>query len=379
VNSQAPVEAYLDTLRKEIATLVEALPDGVSVGRLHWGGGTPTILSAPQITRLAQMIRDALPFEKDAEFSVEIDPACVSPDKLDALVAANLTRASVGIQDFAYEVQDTIGRHQSFAQTSDVLSHLRKAGVDSLNADLVYGLPRQSLARLSATLDQVLDFDPDRIALFGYAHVPWMSKRQAVIPEDTLPDPVTRLTMAETAARHLVNAGFDAIGIDHFAKPNDSLAIAAREGRLRRNFQGYVDDTIPVLIGLGASSISKLPQGYAQNAPATPAYTERVEAGLLPVVRGYALTEDDLIRAQVIDALMCDFRVNLDTIRADYPLQAALRNTAQIVAMQWPEAVALEGSTLSILAEGVPMTRMIAQAFDTFSDPRAERRHSQAI
>ncbi|MEL6583565.1 MAG: oxygen-independent coproporphyrinogen III oxidase [Pseudomonadota bacterium] len=380
VNGPGPVVSYLEVLEAEIARVAAALPAGVSVGRIHWGGGTPTILDAAQIARLAGQLRAAFRVEADAEFSVEIDPACVTPESLDALVEAGLTRASVGIQDFAPAVQDTIGRHQSFEQTRSVLAHLRAAGVASLNADLVYGLPRQTLKRLEATLAQIEELSPDRIALYGYAHVPWMSKRQKVIPEETLPDPVTRLGMAELSAQLLRDAGYQAIGIDHFAKPEDGLARAARSGHLRRNFQGYTDDLMGALIGLGASSISRMPQGYAQNAPATPAYTERVEAGLLPVTRGYALSAEDSLRSRAIELLMCEFALNFGGLAREMGASVDhLRAIAAETAVRWPEAVTWQEDTLTIRPEGVPLTRLIAQSFDMFSAPGAQGRHSQAI
>lgn len=384
VNGQAPLEAYLDMLEAEIIQVARHLPAGISIGRLHWGGGTPTILSPAQIARLAAMLRAAFRYEPDAEISVEIDPSCCSPARLDALVEAGLTRASLGVQDFSREVQDTIGRHQSVDSTRAVLRHLRAAGVSSLNADLVYGLPNQTLERLEATLHEVIDLAPDRLALYGYAHVPWMARRQAVIPAETLPCPETRLRMADRAQDVLVEAGYQPIGIDHFAKPGDALAVAARTGRLRRNFQGYTDDTCATLIGLGASSISRLPQGYAQNAAQTRDYARSIQAGCLPVAKGVALTAEDHLRAHMIETLMCHFEVSLcDLERAGFGARDQKQAGALMgqAAAQFPNAVVWTGTTLRLKAHARPLCRLIAARFDGYSGASAPRaaRHASAI
>ncbi|MGB0496772.1 MAG: oxygen-independent coproporphyrinogen III oxidase [Rubricella sp.] len=380
VNGPGPVESYLKVLRREIAAVASCLPGGVTVGRMHWGGGTPTILSPDQIRKLAHDLRSAFTFDEDGEFSVEIDPACVDTAKLNALVEAGLNRASVGIQDFAIDVQDTIGRHQSFDQTRGVLDHLRDHGVTSLNADLVYGLPRQTMESLAATIEKIGRLDPDRIALYGYAHVPWMSKRQRVIPEETLPSPHTRFAMAEMTALMLAERGFDAIGIDHFAKPADGLAIAKRTGHLRRNFQGYTDDTMTALVGLGASSISRLPQGYVQNAPATPAWSERVENGHLPGMRGHAFTAEDTLRARAIERLMCGFEIDMPALAVETGQDiAALSRIAAALPGAFPGCVTWENGVLAIPPAGRPLTRLVAERFDAYADPDAMGRHSQAI
>lgn len=369
VNSDAPVIAYLETLELEIKMLAKALPKGVTVGRMHWGGGTPTILTPEQIAGLSAMLRAALPFDADGEFSVEIDPACVDDVKLDALIAAGLNRGSVGVQDFALPVQETIGRLQSVDETTHAINYLRNHGVQSMNADLVYGLPRQTMDSLAATLNQIINLSPERIALYGYAHVPWMSKRQRVIPEDTLPDPQTRLEMANMSAQMLTDAGYMPIGIDHFAKPSDSLAQATVDGRLRRNFQGYTDDTMGALIGLGASSISRLSGGYAQNAPATPAWTERVQAGELPVARGFGLSQDDVLRARAIECLMCEFKLDFAALgrELNQPVTALMADAAELT-QRWPFAVTFEGGVLRIKDNARVMTRLIAEAFDAYAD-----------
>ncbi|WP_439155723.1 oxygen-independent coproporphyrinogen III oxidase [Yoonia sp.] len=367
----APVESYIDTLEQELTLLSGVLPKGLRMGRMHWGGGTPTILPPDLIKRLAQAVKAAIPPTDDWEFSVEIDPTMVDRDKIAALAAAGMNRASIGIQDFDPQVQAAIGRAQPFEVTRDCVDDLRAAGITSLNADLVYGLPYQDAARISDTIDKVLSLAPDRIALFGYAHVPWMAKRQKLIKEETLPDDLARYHLAELAADKFLNAGFSAIGIDHFARPGDGLETAMRTGHLRRNFQGYTADTCPTLIGIGASSISRLPTGYVQNAAATPAYTQRIAAGQLAGVRGHVMTDDDLLRARAIEMLMCDFRLDRRVLSND-----ELDATCAEIAAQYGDLVELTDEALTIRPAGRALTRIIASAFDAHKPEGV--RYSQA-
>jgi oxygen-independent coproporphyrinogen III oxidase len=363
-----PVEAYLEILEAEIAQVAALLPSGIRMARLHWGGGTPTILPPPLIHRLARAIKSAIPQTEDWEFSVEIDPTMVDRAKIAALRDEGLNRASIGIQDFAPEVQAAIGRIQPFDVTAACVADLREAGIRSLNADLVYGLPHQSEERIRRTVEQVLDLGPDRLALYGYAHVPWVSKRQKLIPEDALPREEARHNLARVAGEMFRAAGYDPIGIDHFAKPGDGLAVAAREGRLRRNFQGYTDDTCPTLIGLGASSISRFPGGYVQNAHATAAYEGRIRSGALAGAKGHALTAEDRLRARAIEMLMCDFRLDMTELRGTFG-EAALGLARDLAAMlqRYDGFVASDGAAgLRILPQGRPLTRMIASQFDAY-------------
>lgn len=372
-----PVESYIGTLERELALLRDTLPAGLRMGRMHWGGGTPTILPPALIHRLAQAVKAVIPPTPDCEFSVEIDPTMVDRAKIDALAAEGMNRASIGIQDFDPQVQQAIGRIQPFDVTRACVDDLRAAGVRSLNADLVYGLPHQDIARLDDTVSKVLDLGPDRVALFGYAHVPWVSKRQKLIDEAALPGEMARHDLANHAARRFAGAGFTAIGIDHFALPGDGLARAAATGHLRRNFQGYTDDTCATLIGLGASSISRLPAGYIQNAAATPAYIQRIEAGQLAGARGHVLTDDDRLRARAIEMLMCDFRLDREALRTAHGEDAAtLDPILPTVAARFGDFVALSDAALEITAEGKPLTRIIASAFDAYATEGI--RYSQA-
>lgn len=373
----SPVESYIGTLEQELALLRDTLPHGLRMGRMHWGGGTPTILPPGLIHRLSSAVKAVIPPTDDWEFSVEIDPTMVDRAKIAALAAEGMNRASIGIQDFDPQVQAAIGRIQPFEITRTCVEDLREAGIRSLNADLVYGLPHQKAGSLDDTVLKVLDLAPDRIALFGYAHVPWVAKRQQLIDDAALPQEVERFQLAELAARRFREAGYDTIGIDHFAKPADNLAVAASTGRLRRNFQGYTDDTCATLIGIGASSISRLPAGYIQNAAATPAYVQRIEAGQLAGARGHVLTADDRLHARAIEMLMCDFRLDLEELRNQFgPAADTLRATIALVSDQFGDLVSASDGGLEIAIPGRALTRIIAKAFDDHAPDGA--RYSQA-
>ncbi|WP_375688762.1 oxygen-independent coproporphyrinogen III oxidase [Pseudooceanicola sp. LIPI14-2-Ac024] len=373
-----PLAAYLETLKAELALLSAQLPRGVTLSRLHWGGGTPTLLSAAMIEDLAAAIAAVAPFAEGYEFSVEIDPNEIDLPRAEALKRAGMNRASVGVQDFDEEIQRVIGRLQSYDVTRDAIDLIRAQGVTSLNADILYGLPHQTPARITESVQKVLSLSPDRVALYGYAHVPWMARRQSMIPSDALPTPAERLVLSETARKLFNWDGYDEIGIDHFALRDDPLAVAARVGRLRRNFQGYTDDPAEVLIGVGASSISRFPQGYTQNAPATSTHTGAIRAGRFSTARGHAFAGEDLLRGRIIEALMCDFAVSTDELTRDFGL-APTRAREMFMAVNR----AFEG-LLDVSAEGLrippevrPLTRMIARFFDAYD--MAQARHSSAI
>ncbi len=370
-----PVVHYLEIVMKELEQLRATLPEGVRMGQLHWGGGTPTILPPDMIHALAQAIKDVIPPAPDFSFSVEIDPTLVDDEKIAALAEMGMTRASIGIQDFAIDVQEAIGRKQSFEDTKDCVDSLRRAGISSLNADLVYGLPFQTTEKLADTIAKVRALDPDRIALFGYAHVPTFSKRQNLIPNAALPDEESRYHLARQAAKAFVADGYEPIGIDHFGKPDDALTRASKAGHLRRNFQGYTDDTCPTLIGIGASSISQFAQGYVQNASATAAYIERVEAGLLSGHRGYQMTAQDRLRAAAINMLMCDFEIDLDAL-AQHANAAELGPIHAAILADFAGYVVQNGAKIAITPAGRPLTRIIAQRYDGFSNIVAQ--YSQA-
>lgn len=376
--SDEPVAAYVETLRAELSLLRAHLPRGVRLSRLHWGGGTPTLLAPDLMRGLADTIFDAVPLAEDGEFSVEIDPNEIDDARLDALAAAGMNRASIGVQDFDPLIQKAIGREQSYQLTRDVAERIRARGVASLNADILYGLPFQTGPRISDSVQKLLTLSPDRVALYGYAHVPWMSRRQQMIPSDAMPTPEERLSLFETARQLFVWDGYVEIGIDHFAKPEDGMAKALTAGTLRRNFQGYTDDTAPVLIGLGASSISRFPQGFAQNASATAAHTKAIRDGQFSTHRGHAFTGEDMLRARIIEAIMCDFFVSRAELLRDYEVTPArVEALFQRAASEFGDMVRVTEDGFAIPERARPLTRMIARAFDAYDSEKAK--HSSAI
>ncbi|MCZ4353114.1 oxygen-independent coproporphyrinogen III oxidase [Roseovarius aestuarii] len=376
--SDAPVATYLKTLKAELAMLARHLPQDVQLSRLHWGGGTPTLLSPSMITELAGAIRDIAPFAEDTEFSVEIDPNEIDNARLDALVAAGMTRASIGVQDFDDEIQKCIGRIQSFDVTRDAITEIRTRGIASLNADILFGLPHQTKERITTSVQKLLSLNPDRVALYGYAHVPWMAKRQQLIPTDALPTPQQRLDLFETAQRLFLWDGYDDIGIDHFARPDDGLARARKNGTLRRNFQGYTDDTAEVLIGVGASSISRFPQGYAQNAPATGAHTSHIREGRFSTSRGHVFSPEDRMRGRMIEALMCNFEIKTQNIAQAFDVSHDTVNAIlQGMAAQFSGLLTISPLGLHIPPDVRPLTRMIARHLDTYEV--SKQGHSSAI
>ena len=373
-----PITAYVETLKEELALLKRYLPRGVRLSRLHWGGGTPTMMQPHHVRDLMEGVRDVADFAEGYEFSVEIDPNEIDAARLDALFESGMNRASIGVQDFDPDIQKTIGREQSFETTKAAIDMIRDRGIQSLNADILFGLPDQTRSRIVDSVQKLLSLSPDRVALYGYAHVPWMAKRQQMIPSDALPRPDERLSLFEAARKLFVWDGYQEIGIDHFATKEDGLSVAARNGTLRRNFQGYTDDTSEVLVGLGASSISKFPQGFAQNAPATGAYTKAIRGGEFSTVRGHAFTDDDKLRSRMIEMLMCDFRVSVDDLVSNYAT-----TKSNVMAMlhranaDFDGLLTVDDSGLYVPPDARPLARMIARSFDAYELSSAG--HSSAI
>ncbi|KUJ76568.1 coproporphyrinogen III oxidase [Ruegeria marisrubri] len=373
-----PVIAYVDTLKAELDLLAARLPEGVTLSRLHWGGGTPTLLNPDLMRDLAKRILEIVPLGPGAEFSVEIDPNEIDDARLDALAEAGMNRASIGVQDFDEEIQKTIGRIQGYDVTRKAAEMIRARGIASLNADILYGLPHQTKARMTESVQKLLSLNPDRVALYGYAHVPWMAKRQQLIPSDALPTPEQRLDLFDTARRLFMWDNYAEIGIDHFATQDDGLTHALKAGRLKRNFQGYTDDQAEVLIGVGASSISKFPQGYAQNAPATGAHTAAIREGRFSTSRGHLFKEQDVLRARLIEALMCDFRIDSAEILRDHEVtRAELVGMYEKANREFDGLLSINDEGLFIPPEARPLTRMIARSFDAYDLSKAG--HSSAI
>ena len=375
-----PIAAYLPAVHKEIGTVSELLDGRGRAVALHLGGGSPSMLAPDDLLALAARVRAMFAIDGGFELSIEIDPNDMTPDRYDGFAAAGVTRISVGLQDFDPRVQAAINRLQTFEQTRDVVDGMRARGVRSANLDVLYGLPHQTVATVERTVEQALDMRPDRIALFGYAHVPWMKTHQRLIEEAALPSPQERLEQSVAAAERIVAAGYVPIGIDHFALPADGLAQAAASGGLHRNFQGYTTDAAPALLGFGASSIGGLPQGHVQNVTATGDYMRRIAADGLAVARGIAFSGDDRLRAFTIERLMCDFAVSFDELRARFgamaePVVAELRDYAD---NDGDELLVPTLAGVSVSVRGRPFVRAIAARFDAYLE-RGAARHSVAV
>ena len=376
VRRYEPVSDYLAALEHEIEAVARHLPKRHVVRAIHWGGGTPTILRSDDITRLIARTRDAFRVDSNADFAVEIDPQFLDAEQVDALKRGGITRVSVGVQDFDERVQAAVDRKQSFAQTRRAVDVFRDIGVESVNIDLIYGLPLQTLASVEATIGQVLTLKPDRIAVFGYAHVPHRAKHQTRIDASTLPGAVERFEQRALIAQMLVGAGYRSIGIDHFSLPEDSLASQP----VRRNFQGYTSDDYDATIGLGATAISCLPRGYVQNAASVHDYDRRVREGGLATARGVPLDADDRMRAFVIERLMCDFTFSAQALEREFgPASRYLAQEARtVVAGDRDGLVEATADGFVCTESGRAFVRVICARFDAYWGAGSER-HAAAV
>ena len=375
-----PLADYRGRLMAEIDLIAQALPQRMRVGHLHWGGGTPTILSPGDFLALQHRLRVLFDIDPAAEIAIEIDPRNLDAPMIAALAEAGVTRASLGVQDFDPEVQRAINRWQPFDMTRAAVEALRAAGIVNLNFDLIYGLPRQTVASILDTVDRAVGLAPQRIALFGYAHVPWMKGHQRLIPEETLPDGQARWDQATAAAGRLQAAGYRWIGLDHFAWPSDSMAEAASNGRLHRNFQGYTTDPSRTLIGFGASAIGALPQGHVQNSPDVRTWSEAIAAGKLAINRGIALDTDDRLRRHVIERLMCDLAVDLGHAATAFnqPSNYFDSEGERMEALAADGLLEIEGRRIALTDRGRPLMRLVAAVFDRYLEPGLSR-HSRAV
>jgi oxygen-independent coproporphyrinogen-3 oxidase len=376
----APVSRYIQALDAEIATVAAHVGSGAEVSAVHWGGGSPTLLAPHEMAGLAAALRDRFNFAGNAEFAVEIDPRGFDIDRARALAEAGLSRASIGVQDFDLRVQRAINRIQSVDETRAVVEMLRGLGVTSINMDLMYGLPHQTLDTIAATIEAVLALAPERIAVFGYAHVPWMKRHQTMIDDDALPSTLDRFAQAAFVAARLVDAGYVAIGLDHFARPDDPLAAVARDGRMRRNFQGYTADDAAALIGLGASAIGHLPQGYVQNEVATAVYEQRIAQTGLAIAKGIALDDDDRLRARVIERLMCDMEFSSAALMEEFGDRArpVIAEARLAVANDTDGLLEPTPDGFRLTEDGRPFVRTVCSWFDAYLGQGAAR-HSAAV
>ena len=381
VTRREPLDSYAETLLAEIDLVEAALRKRLPVSHLHWGGGTPHVLPPERLRQIMQHLGEAFALADDAEIAVEVDPRTAGPGAIAALAEIGVTRASLGVQDFDPAVQRAVNREQSFEQTAACAVRLRGLGIPAINLDLMYGLPLQTVAGVARTVERALDLDPDRVAVFGYAHVPWMKRHQALIPEAYLPGPEERFRQQQAAEAAILARGYVAVGLDHYARPGDPLAVAAAAHRMRRNFQGYTTDTAATLLGLGASAIGALPQGYVQNAVPVPDWRSRVRAGRLPTVRGVALTPEDRLRRDVIEQVMCYGEVHLRATAARHAAapDALLAAAPRLADLAADGLITWDGARVALRPEARPLVRAVAAVFDTYLKPTVEARHAPAV
>ncbi len=366
---------YLDYVLREIDMHAALLGRGQTLEQLHFGGGTPTYLSDTQLQRLVGHIRQAFPLadDKSGEFSMEIDPRTVQPERIAELRQLGFNRLSLGVQDFDPQVQQAVHRVQSVEQTLDLMQAARRQRFHSLSIDLIYGLPLQNVVSFNRTLSTVIDAQPNRVAIYNYAHLPERFKPQRRINAQQLPSPDAKLDLLKLCIKRLTDAGYVYIGMDHFAKPDDSLAVAQQQGRLHRNFQGYSTYADSDLIAVGVSAIGAIGPSYAQNEKELPAYYEAIDAGQLPIARGLALTHDDLLRRTVIHTLLCHFELNIRAIEAAYAIDftryfaeeiAALQQLAQDGLLKW------ENDWINVSLKGRLLIRNVVMVFDKYLNQR---------
>ena len=374
VRKREPVDAYAEQLLEEIALLRDL--SGHKLTHLHWGGGTPSILGAEWFETIVARLASRFDLSALKEHAIELDPRRLDQPLVQTLAAIGVNRASLGVQDTAPHVQQAIGRIQPFELVERAAAWLREAGIANLNIDLMYGLPTQTVRDVEHSAELAASLGAQRMALFGYAHVPWFKTHQKLIDDAALPGLSERLEQAEVAAETLISMGYEAVGLDHFALPDDELCVAQRERRLHRNFQGYTTDDADALIGLGASAIGRLPQGFVQNAPDLGGYSRAVAAGRLPIVKGLTLSDDDRVRGDIIERLMCDFELDLDAVPGGPAHFATELEALRPLAAEG--LLRIEGNRIAVTTSGRPFVRIAAAAFDTYL-ATSQKRHSVAV
>jgi oxygen-independent coproporphyrinogen-3 oxidase len=375
-----PIMVYASGLRTEARMVAETIGHRLPISHIHFGGGTPTIMAPEAFADLVGALRCSYFVLPDAEVAIEIDPRTLTEPMAEALSFSGVNRASLGVQSFDPEVQRAINRPQSFEQTARCAERLRRSGIGKLNFDLLYGLPLQTLDSCLDSVAKCIELRPDRFSVFGYAHIPTFKKHQRKIDEGALPDSIERHLQSETIAEALIDAGYIRIGFDHFALPDDNLAVAKREGRLRRNFQGYTDDTAETLIGLGASSIGRMPQGFVQNVVATRDYMAQIAEDRLATTKGYAFTEEDRFRADIIERVMCDMAVDLPKVSRLHGRdpRSAIVDQSRFDSLVADGAVTMIDNRGSVCDGAEFLVRSVASAFDAHL-ARSQATHSRAV
>lgn len=359
-HNQGVITHYVDAVLDEMARVARRLPERVTTGAIHFGGGTPSYVPAKDLIRLMTATRHMFDVKPDAEVSMEIDPRQLPDELPDVLGALGFNRVSLGVQDTNPEVQGIIRRVQPHAMNVRAVQLLRAAGIGGINIDMLYGLPGQTVSTLQQTVHDILELKPSRIALFGYAHVPWMKKHQIVLEGYGIPGPYERLELFDAAAGAFQHAGYVAVGIDHFCLPDDPMALALKAGELGRSFMGYTVDDAHVMLGFGASAISEYPQGYSQNITAVSDYIAALEKDGLPVGRGIATNTEDKMRRGIIERLLCDMKVKADSLESWIVDPHTLREMAIDGLVKWC------GHELHMTEKGRPFVRALARCFDAY-------------
>jgi oxygen-independent coproporphyrinogen-3 oxidase len=366
---QERADRYIEVLAREMDLVCAHLPHRRRLSQLHLGGGTPTFLTEEQLQRLWTELTARFEVLPDAEVALEIDPVVTTTGQLSLLRKLGFNRVSMGIQDFTEEVQRYVGRVQSLEQTRRLYEHARDLGYTGINFDLIFGLPKQRLETFERTLEQVVELGPDRVAVFSYAHVPWMRSHQRRFDEALIPRPVERFQLFGAALRHFLEAGYLQIGMDHFARPDDELARARLERRLHRNFQGYTVRPASDMLAIGITGIADVRGLYAQNLKPLARYYRAVEAGRLPTERGWVLSADDELRRALITRLMCNFHVDLAEIGAAYNLDPTATFATELEELRTAEAQGLlrrEDQSLELTPLGRILVRNVAMVFDPY-------------
>ena len=376
---------YLDYLKREIALQASLYPDMNYVEQLHFGGGTPTYITDEQMTDLLATLRSQFRFASDeiGEYSIEVDPRTVTPERVGLLRAQGFNRISLGIQDFDPIVQEAVNRIQPEAETLAVMQAARDHGFRSISVDLIYGLPKQTLQTITETLDKVILADPDRIAIYNYAHMPHLFKPQRRIEASELPDPESKLQMLFLCIKKLSEAGYAYIGMDHFAKPTDDLCLAQQDGRLQRNFQGYSTHAQAEMVSIGVSAISAVGPVYYQNEKTLEAYYARLDQGELPIARGFSLNADDLLRRQVIEQLMCHFELDFVNLSAVHNINFKEYFATELTKLDdfiGHGLLTVDATSLKVSLKGRLLIRNICMVFDHYlQEKRDPLRYSKTI
>lgn len=378
--NDSPIQDYLVSLENEISLLGGLTEYKLNAGHLHFGGGSPNLLDGQTISEIIDLIDIHFNIRDGAEIAIEADPRQMTQEKAWDYASAGINRVSLGVQDFHPQTQAAINRIQPFSMIDSCVSWLRQAGIKSINFDLMYGLPYQTVDTVSANVQKALSLMPDRAAVFGYAHVPWMRPHQKILERHPLPDAQERFLQAESVRRGFLESGYRAIGMDHFSLPQDSLARAVDAGTLRRNFQGYTQDSFHDLIGIGISSISRLPNAYVQNTTSFKTYKEKLNEGVLPIEKGCPLSREDKMRSEIIEQLMCYLKVDTAKICQNngFPAKFLAPDLESLHEMINDGLVQVTGSNLMVTDIGRPFVRTVCSKFDPYFD-KGKNRHARAV